>query len=232
MKQNKNSVVLACFSPPVMIATFLLELILALYVFTRYKLNPKGRVILALLVCLAIFQAAEYYVCTGSVLGFEASRIGYAAITMLPPLGLYLMSLLTKPLSKSAKVALMGVTALIVSYFLFAPSAIGGYVCTGNYVIFQIGSWQAWLYGTFYYSLLAAAIWRGCTQAPARPKAKNAKAVKWLLIGYAVFIVPVAVLVVIQPDTRSAIPSIMCGFAVTLALILALKIAPLVQKRA
>lgn len=231
MKSNKNSVILACFSPPVMIATFLLELLLAIYVFTRYKLNPKGRAILLLLVCLAVFQGAEFYVCTQSEFATFASRLGYTAITLLPPLGLYLMSLLTKPLSRMAKIALLSITGILVSYFLLAPSAFQGYVCTGNYVIFQIGTWQAYVYGTFYFGLLALSIIRGCNFTPARPKAINAKAIKWLLAGYAVFIVPVATLVVLQPDTRRAVPSIMCGFAVTLALILATRITPLVQKR-
>lgn len=215
-----------------MLATLLLELSLGVYVLLRFKLNQKGRIILALIICLAVFQAAEYFVCTQSGFAVAASRLGYVAVTLLPPLGLYLMSLLTTPLAKLTKVLLMAITTTLITYFAVAPNAFQGYVCTGNYVIFQIGSWQAWVYALFYYSLLAAAIWRGSMQKQAKPSEDNALAIQWLLVGYLVFIVPVAVLVVFQPDSRDAIPSIMCGFAVTLAIILAAKLAPLVMKRA
>ena len=59
---------LYCFSPPVMIATFVIEVSLAIYTLWRYKLNPVTRLTVALLVCLAIFQLAEYNVCEGALL--------------------------------------------------------------------------------------------------------------------------------------------------------------------
>lgn len=57
---------LYCFSPPVMLATLAIELVLALYTFWRYKLNAVTRIVMALLICLALFQWAEYNVCEGT----------------------------------------------------------------------------------------------------------------------------------------------------------------------
>ena len=84
---NTNS--LHCFSPPVMLATFLIEISLAVYVTWRYQLTAVTRLATAILFFLALFQLAEWNVCEGSF-GIDSlgwSRLGYIAITMLPPLG-------------------------------------------------------------------------------------------------------------------------------------------------
>ena len=47
-----------------------------------------------------------------------------------------------------------------------------------------------------------------------------------LITGYLLFIVPTTTLNIIDPATISGIPSIMCGFAVILAFVLTLKVAP------
>ncbi len=88
LKQNT----LFCFSPPVMTATFIIELVLLVLVVLRYKLNTTTRLIAAALFCLAFFQLCEYFVCGG--LGVNAnvwSRLGFVAITTLPPIGLHII---------------------------------------------------------------------------------------------------------------------------------------------
>lgn len=233
MGKQTSGIVLGCFSPPVMVATFLLESIMAAYTVYKYKLSNKGRLILALMLSLAFFQAAEYFVCTNSTIAVNSSRFGYASITLLPALGLYLMSALSVPMRKKAVIFMFTVSAMLMAYFLLAPTAFSGYQCTGNYVIFQIGTSQMRLYGTYYYGLIALALFKGTKFLINNPKAKrNVRLpVQWLMTGYLVFIVPVAVLLVTHPDTRRAIPSILCGFAVSLAVILAAKMAPLSLKK-
>ena len=54
---------------------------------------------------------------------------------------------------------------------------------------------------------------------------------KSLMFGYLVFLIPTATVNYIKPETRAGIPSIMCGFAVFFALILAFKILPLAAKK-
>jgi hypothetical protein len=83
-----------CFSPPVMLTTLTVELFLAAYTFWRYKLNDLTRLFALTLICLAGFQAAEYFVCTGYGLRAEQwSRVGFIMITALPPLGLHIMQI-------------------------------------------------------------------------------------------------------------------------------------------
>jgi hypothetical protein len=47
-----------------------------------------------------------------------------------------------------------------------------------------------------------------------------------MVVGYLVFLVPTALANTVAPETRRGIPSIMCGFAVLFALILAVYITP------
>lgn len=214
-----------------MVATFVLEIALAAYTIYRYKFGPKTRAIVALLVCLAAFQLAEYFVCTNSGIAMGSARAGYVAITALPGLGFYLMGLLTKPLTRKQNLAIIGSTLVVAAYFLLAPQAFDAYRCTGNYVIFQIGMRQAAVYSLFYFGLILASLLRGARFLGSNPEREKARPVQWLLAGYAMFIVPVAILTVLHPDTGKAVPSIMCGFAVTLAVVLVAKVAPLSIKK-
>ena len=59
---------LYCFSPAVMLATLTIEIILAIYTFWKYKLNAVTKIVIMLLICLALFQWAEYNVCEGAIL--------------------------------------------------------------------------------------------------------------------------------------------------------------------
>src|ERR1700712_375965 len=85
-----------CFSPPVMLATLIIEFSLAAYALWRYKLTTVSKLIVAGFGGLATFQLAEFFVCTGY--GFRAeqwSRLGFASITILPAVGLHMMHALS-----------------------------------------------------------------------------------------------------------------------------------------
>jgi len=92
MKPKSKSVTFNCFSPPVMLATFVVEIIFAAYTVVRYRLNTTGRLVVGMLLALAVFQLCEYHVCGGwGVRASDWSRAGYVAITLLPVLGVHLV---------------------------------------------------------------------------------------------------------------------------------------------
>jgi len=215
-----------------MIMTFFIEILSALFVLYRYRRTKLAWSIVALLFCLGAFQAAEYFVCTNSTVAITAARLGFVAISFLPPLGLYTMSLLTGKSNVQYIRFTFALAVIFSAYFMFAPQAFDSYQCTGNYVIFQIGQVQTRVYMIFYFGIIAQSIIRGVYYLRTQDDDKNKNSVQWFLAGYAFFIVPVAILTVIHPDTRYAVPSILCGFAITLALVLVAKIAPLsLQKK-
>lgn len=212
---------LNCFSPPVMIATFAIEMVLAAHTLWRYKLNPVSRVATVLLVCLAAFQLAEYNVCEGTVLFDSAgwARLGHVAITLLPPLGIHLIARMSGDTRRWPVLGAYGLGAIFVSYFLLATGGISAGACLGNYVIFEQGHGTGLWYGIYYYGLLFAGI--SYAYMMSRQAAPHiTRALKVLIVGYTAFMAPTTLVNIIDPSTIAGIPSIMCGFAVILALIL------------
>jgi hypothetical protein len=217
-----------CFSPPVMIATFLIEIGLAVYTLWRYKLTPVSRLIVLILLGLAAFQLAEYNVCEGALdAKLPWSRIGYIAITFLPPLGLHLLFAIA---GVKKRLYVLGAYALAIAFaafFLFVPSAMDGHACLGNYVIFQVAKNSGAMFGLYYYALLAFALvmgWKFRSDASVTKKQK--RAIGGLMFGYVVFIVPTILVNLLNPSTVRGIPSIMCGFAVLLAVMLGFVVLP------
>lgn len=224
---------LYCFSPPVMMATFIIEVVCALYVVYRYKLTPVSRLSVAIMLCLAVFQIAEYNVCEGAwgVDSLTWARIGYASITLLPPLGLHLATILAKR-SMPKLVILAYVSGLVfAAIFLFVGQGMRSHECLGNYVIFDIAPWAVVPYVLYYYGWLFITVTFTVRIARRVKLAAQKKALYALSVGYLAFILPAIAATVIDPSVRAGIPSIMCGFAVILAIIITGFVVPSVAKR-
>lgn len=216
-----------CFSPLVMIVTFIVELLLAVYTLWRYRYNPVTRLVVLLLVFLATFQLAEYMVCRG--LGGDSStwsRIGFVAITVLPPVGMHLVYTLAKARKRPLLLPAYALGAAFIAFFALVGRSIDGHACAGNYVIFQVAPGFGALYSLYYYGLLIATLglgWSFLRQA----RDKNVRrAIGGVMLGYAVFLLPTTTVTLLKPETMSAVPSVMCGFAVLLALTLCFVVLP------
>jgi hypothetical protein len=230
MFKKQNGHVFACFSPPVMLATFIFELASMIYVLFRYKLNSRSRLVAALLLYLSIFQLAEYMVCQNTTVADIASRVGYVAITFLPVMGLHLMAAIVNSRKKIFLYISYLLAVMISAYFLVHPNSFQSYECTGNYVIFQIGKSQAFAYSTYYFGLILSTLIYGIIKYK-KSKRQIQNNISWLIFGYLIFILPVAIISITHPDSRRAIPSVLCGFAVLFAVVLVVKIAPRVLKK-
>lgn len=216
MRVAKHSY-MSCFSPLVMMLTFFAEVLLLVWVALRGR-KPTQLLIMAILACLAVFQLAEYMVCE-TAHADEWSMVGFVAITLLPALGFELMRVLVGAQANALRSAFYGVCAAFVFVFAVQDSSIVSAVCEGNYVIFRLRDQLHFAYGVYYFGGLAIAILYGLYHLRDL-HAKRKRAVQWLLAGYASFTVPVAVLAALAPSTRDGIPSIMCGFALALAVII------------
>ena len=230
MFKNKNA--LNCFSPPVMIATFIIESIfIAALLFTR-KLNQNTKLILGLLVCLASFQLAEYGIC--EAWGFTPTtwaKIGFSAITFLPVLGLHLVYSIDK--RKLSKLVPMGyILSLMWLLFFYFGSMLKGAVCSGNYVIFAIPDAYELPYYIFYDAYMLIAIIVALMFARRQRIVKIRVALQALAIGYLAFIVPSMLFSKYDNygGADSNLPSVMCGFALLFAAVLTAKVAPQVAK--
>jgi predicted cobalt transporter CbtA len=210
-----------------MLATIIIEIGLLIYSLIRYKFTLVTKIVTLIIFSLAMFQVAEFQTC-GRVLGQSGlmwSRLGYIFITLLPPRGLHLISAISKK-----KPTLLHWTAdasalILVTIFGLLPSAIYVALCGGNYVIFKIHEGLGWVYGFYYLGFLFAGLVLAA-QHMKTTKKNQYKALTWMIIGYLLFLIPTGVVNLIDPATIYGVPSIMCGFAVLYAIILAFKVLP------
>ncbi len=211
-----------------MLATFFVEIILAVYVLWRYGLDRVTRIVALILVNLAVFQAAEFMVCEGAF-GLDSlqwARIGYVAITLLPPLGIHLGLRLSGKKNPLLLSSAYGSAAIFAGIFLFAGQGMQSHVCQGNYVIFEIANWASLPYGLYYYGWLLAGIGLALSYAEKTSKKHIRKALHGLAVGYTAFIVPTTAVNLLEPSTTAGIPSIMCGFAVLFAFSMVFWVVP------
>lgn len=216
-----------------MIATVVIETTLALYTVWRYKMNIVTRLTVLVFGCLAIFQLAEFFVCTGygDIPGRYWSRLGFAAITALPPLGLHLLHVLGDKPGRRLVRTCYATMVVFVTALLTIPATFNDYQCTGNYVIFHLQQSFDTAYGIYYAGWQSLAVALGVLWAlELKIKSKAARTklqlIQAVIVSYLVFLIPVGVVNVIHPASHAGTPSIMCGFAVVMALILGLYILP------
>ncbi len=223
--KEKNLVTLYCFSPAVMLATFIIEFSLAIYLFIKSRKLHSNYGIVLTLIFLGTFQLAEYMICRGTNTVMW-SRIGLFVITFLPVFGYYLIS----KIKNDFKLVNLGFAIAIGLAFFFAlfPPAVSGAACAGNYIILNVQPILHQFFGYYYFGFLLLGIWKALSGIKEYPnKEKTKKALTWLIIGYLSFILPMTLVYIFLTSSRQGVASIMCGFAVVFAFILTFKIAPI-----
>ncbi|MEI8143609.1 MAG: hypothetical protein WCG48_03285 [Candidatus Berkelbacteria bacterium] len=217
-----------------MLATLSLEFLFAIYVFfSSNERSPAVKIIIALLVCLGIFQLVEYQVCGGDRT-VELMRLGYAAITLLPALGIHLVTLITK--HNWARNLGYFFAIIIIGVFAFSTQSIHAATCGGNYILIKTSGVVAQMYFPIYYYVAIAItfiemLWFFATRSRRTGKENEARTMLcWLLVGYAVFLIPTGAVYLLTSAARAGLPSIMCGFAVFFAFVLTFFVYPLAKK--
>ncbi len=223
---DKNSIRNYCFTPIVSLSTFAIEFLFAFYVFVKYRKTFFGKIAIAILILLGVFQLAEYNICKSGYI-IPWTTIGYLAITFLVPLGIHMNSLITK---KWILTPVSYISATLISLvILFVPGFLTNPTCSGNFIIFNpLLSNSKIIYGVYYFGFIALGL-LPLIKAVSE-KQRNKTLATWMLAGYASFIIPTAIVFIYEKTTRMAVPSIMCGFAVLFAIILVAKILPEFEK--
>ncbi len=223
LKKHRNKIF--CFSPPVMLATFMIEFSFAIYTYLRYKASTIKRLAIAMLVALGTFQLAEYMICGG--LGWtsvEWARVGYVAITLLPALGIHMVvSIAGKKMPLLVKTAYV-TCAAFAGFYLIGQNAFNGQTCYANYAIFHTHPMTGWPFAAYYYGWLFIGTYLSIKWSKELPNRKNT--LMAMALGYMAFILPTTAFNIIDTSTVKAIPSIMCGFAVIFAFVLVAKVLP------
>lgn len=222
IRYSKNT--LYCFSPPVMIATFAIELGLLLYTLWRYKLTPLTRLVAVTLILLATFQFAEYHVCQGHQSSLF-SRVGFVAITFLPPLGWHMVQMISGRLPQWSVWLAYTNAAVFALIFSLHSAAFTSSACAGNYAVFQLAPNLGGLYFAYYYFWLTLGLIL-CMYFGISASRRIREALTMQALGYLSFILPTGIVNALHPETIEGIPSVMCGFAVIYAVLLVFGVAP------
>ena len=216
---------LYCFSPPVMLATLIVEFGLAFYTLWKYKMTAVSRLAVVMLVSLGTFQLAEYMVCGGlGLTTIQWARVGYVAITLLPALGIHMLVKLAGK-KKNLMVASAYATCLaFVIFYIAGTDAFTGHLCLANYAVFYTQHVSNGWYTGYYYGWLIIGVYLAWQWGIEQPE--NKKGLHSMMIGYLVFLAPTTFFNIIDPSTVKGIPSIMCGFAILLAFVIVIKVLP------
>jgi hypothetical protein len=214
-----------------MVATCIIEIILLIYTLVRYRLSPVTRIAGATLALLALFQLCEFHVCdNGGPSAAIWSRVGFAAITLLPPLSIHLIAMISHRISRWL-VWLAYATGLgFAIVFGVGTGVFQSHVCAGNYAIFQLKPGLGGSYFAYYYGWLIVGILVSLYLS--RHGAQRIREALLLqTVGYLILLIPVGIVNDLNPKTISGIPSIMCGFAVIYAFTMVFGIIPRVLER-
>lgn len=219
--RNKSST-LYCFNPLITFFTGTVEILLAVFSCAKYSKTVFGRIVTLILVILAVFQFSEYTICSGDAVALW-NKIGYAVIALLPALGMHLTELITR---KTFLTPLCYIVAAILAIsILIIPGTFVATYCTGSFVLFELNSFLRYSFGTYYFLCILAAMIKLALSL--LRKKKYAKLIAWLFTGYLSFLIPTLTVTLLFASSQTGIPSVMCGFAILLALIMTFKVLPL-----
>ncbi|MBI5135470.1 hypothetical protein HZA86_04545 [Candidatus Uhrbacteria bacterium] len=226
-----------CFSPKVTLATFVLEWSLAIWAWIQYRYHRFGQLAIALLVLLGFYQWSEYAICRGSN-PVDWARLGFAAVGFMPAIGLHLIMLFDK--QKPGRTHVETVTRYLVPIgyalaslwalvFWVEPAVIRSATCMPNFILYG-KSMRPYTWFGYYYTTLIA--WSLVAMAALRERTAGAlrSATNWLAIGYLSFIIPTYLVIFMFPKMIPGFPSVLCGFAVILAIIMVKKVLPEYEK--
>ncbi|MHA1401203.1 MAG: hypothetical protein ACTSQE_12710 [Candidatus Heimdallarchaeaceae archaeon] len=196
---------------------FTIELCILITVVILNRDHPHFWTVISILLLLQLYQLSEFLICIGinpQVFG----RIGYVIITFLPPTGYFLAVKLTNWRYKDYYLGFAIATAFSLIY-LIDTSSVVLLDCNPLYATYY--SKFPLAYGFFYYGYLflgVALLFYSLTLN--NIERTNSKLSLLLLIGYLSFIVPMHLMTLIDPAYLSVVPSIMCKYALLLAVIL------------
>lgn len=216
------------YSPILGVVTAAFEIIVAGWALNSLRRGPGERRIVwttsAILVLLAGYQITEVAVCSNIAGAGFLPRLAFIIVTWLPALGLLLIAQLRRPRSWTSYTGAYGLLAAaagIVAWIVIDGSFATVSVCNAvfaryTHVIprFLVYAWFYWL------GLIGMAVFSGYG-AMACQDERRKRQLTLLCGGTLAFTIPSIAVSWVVPTTRGALPSILCHFALLLAICLA-----------
>ena len=211
------------YSPGLAIATACFEISVAVWALRGPGERSIIRTTGAILLLLATYQIIEVSICSNvSAAGF-LPQLAFIAVTWLPPLGLVLIANLYRPRSRMLyrnAYSMLAVALGIVVWIALDRGFVSVSVCTAVFARYTSATTRFMLYSGFYWlGLLGMILFSGygvktCDDCHRR------RLLFQVFAGTLVFVVPSLLASYFVPPARGALPSVMCHFALLLAIFL------------
>jgi hypothetical protein len=174
----------------------------------------------AILALLAGSQLAEVAICANPAASGFTPRMAFLIVTWLPPLGLLLIAQIHEPPARRFRLpayAMLAAAAGISGWILLDPGFAAASACNTVFAHYRHAMPRFMAYAIFYWAGLLAMIVLSAWSAARLPDARRRRMTMHVLGGTIAFVVPSMVVTQYVPPARGALPSIMCHFALLLA---------------
>jgi hypothetical protein len=209
------------YSPLLSLLTGLFEVGAAVWCLYQPGRWPIRRMVFALLLVLAGYQFMEILVCTQLEQPLLA-RLAFADVVWLPSIGLSLMLCIGR-FSGWVHHAVRGCwvgAAALTAWMLIDQRFVIGTVCSTVFATHEHGTPFHHVFGA-YYELALAGLIVGCGAGMvSAERALDRAHLLDLQLGILGFLVPAMLTQIIMRDLDPSLPSIMCHYALVLALLL------------
>jgi len=194
---------------------FCIELVLLVNVLIFSKSKFKSNVV-TLLALLSAYQFFEFLICGLNLMSGFVVYLAFVSITFLPPSG-FALAMKVNRKSKSRLNTLIYIPAVFFTlYYILTIQKFRVMECNLFYAIYYYP--LGFLYGLFYYIPIIASLYLFIKELLQNTNPQIKKQNLILLIGFLSFLVPTIIAILIYPHWREFIESMMCKFAVVLAL--------------
>jgi len=215
------------YSPGLSVATALFELCVA-----GWSLRGPGRPEIvrptaAILTFLAGYQLLEVLVCGAPSATFLA-RLAFADVVWLPPFGVWLVLQLGAPddawLRKAAG-SMFGVAGLLTAWVLMDEAFVRHTICQAVVATFRTPGSVYSAYGAFYQLGLFAMVGGAAIGMAHSDSAVARQHLADVQLGTLGFMLPSMLTLIMVPSVLGSMPSVMCHYAIVLAVFLARLVA-------
>lgn len=213
------------YSPALSLATGLFEVSVAAWILRRQDDRPLRVHLSALLLLLAGYQFLEAFICTGGGGGGYLSRVAFADVVWLPPVGISLLVLLRRPESRwprqTARIFLGG-AGLWTLIALSTPQFTTRTVCDVVFATYTHGiPWLYEGYAAFYDLGLMVLVFGGLAATATCRDHRRRVLLGAFTAGNTAFILAGLLIIHTFPSADGAAPSILCHTAISLAVSIA-----------
>ncbi len=215
------------YSPTLSLLTAAFEIGAAGWAITGPGRPHIRRAAAAILVLLASYQLIEVFVCAAPTNQLLA-RAAFATVIWLPPLGVYLLTLLAKPkhpMLARLPIAMFATAAGFAIWVFVDPVAVTGTVCHAVIATYTNESSVFELYAWFYQLGLLGMMLAGVSAVLNTTDSLDRQHLADVTMGTIGFVVPAITNVAVVPAAAGSIPSVMCHYALVLGIFLARMVA-------